>query len=170
MFDPTVWVVRTNMQGIQSRINEWNEPRKGPKFFAGIYNEVESIQKKLNLVDNMSAYTFNLISDVLSILDDLRSVDVSCYESLREYHQDDSIEEKVWTIDAIINEIAYAEEEDADQNMKEVADAYEQEMKHIDDASEELSVYEAAEIWASNGKDSDYMFGYSEEELENALG
>lgn len=34
---------------------------------------------------------------------------------------------------------------------------------------EELSVYEAAEIWASNGKDEDYMFGYSEEELEKAL-
>jgi rubredoxin len=32
-----------------------------------------------------------------------------------------------------------------------------------------LSVYEAADIWASNGKDEDYMFGYSEEELEDAL-
>lgn len=32
-----------------------------------------------------------------------------------------------------------------------------------------LSVYDAALIWASNGKDEDYMFGYSEEELENAL-
>lgn len=37
----------------------------------------------------------------------------------------------------------------------------------IDD--EDLSVYDAALIWASNGKDEDYMFGYSEEELENAL-
>jgi hypothetical protein len=35
--------------------------------------------------------------------------------------------------------------------------------------SESLSVYEAAEIWASHGKDEDYMFGYSEEELEDAL-
>lgn len=35
--------------------------------------------------------------------------------------------------------------------------------------SESLSVYDAAEIWASHGKDEDYMFGYSEEELENAL-
>ena len=32
-----------------------------------------------------------------------------------------------------------------------------------------LSVYEAADIWASNGKDEDYTFGYSEEELEEAL-
>ncbi len=34
---------------------------------------------------------------------------------------------------------------------------------------ERLSVWDAAEIWAANGKDEDYMFGYSEEELENAL-
>ena len=32
-----------------------------------------------------------------------------------------------------------------------------------------LSVYDAALIWASNGKDEDYMFGYTEEELEDAL-
>lgn len=37
------------------------------------------------------------------------------------------------------------------------------------DESESLSVYEAAQIWASNGKDEDYTFGYSEEELEDAL-
>ncbi len=34
---------------------------------------------------------------------------------------------------------------------------------------ESLSVYDAAEIWVSHGKDEDYMFGYSEDELENAL-
>jgi hypothetical protein len=34
---------------------------------------------------------------------------------------------------------------------------------------EGLSVYEAALIWASKGKDEDYMFGYTEEELEDAL-
>ena len=32
-----------------------------------------------------------------------------------------------------------------------------------------MSVYDASEIWASNGKDDDHMFGYSEEELEDAL-
>lgn len=37
------------------------------------------------------------------------------------------------------------------------------------DDSEALSVYEAAQIWASHGKDEDYMFGYSEDELEDAL-
>ena len=38
-----------------------------------------------------------------------------------------------------------------------------------DDDSETLSVYDAALIWASNGKDEDYTFGYTEEELEDAL-
>lgn len=38
-----------------------------------------------------------------------------------------------------------------------------------DDESEGLSVYAAALIWASKGKDEDYMFGYTEEELEDAL-
>lgn len=37
------------------------------------------------------------------------------------------------------------------------------------ESDETLSVWDAAEIWASNGKDEDYMFGYTEEELENAL-
>lgn len=39
-----------------------------------------------------------------------------------------------------------------------------------DDCDEEsLSVYDAAEIWASNGRDEDYAFGFSECELEDAL-
>lgn len=38
-----------------------------------------------------------------------------------------------------------------------------------DESGEGLSVYDAALIWASNGKDEDYTFGYSEEELEDAL-
>ncbi|MCD7826386.1 MAG: hypothetical protein LUH14_10570 [Clostridiaceae bacterium] len=37
------------------------------------------------------------------------------------------------------------------------------------DDSECLSVYDAALIWASNGKDEDYTFGYTEDELEDAL-
>ena len=41
--------------------------------------------------------------------------------------------------------------------------------KSWEDEEESLSVYDAAEIWASNGKDEDYTFGYSEEELEAAL-
>lgn len=38
-----------------------------------------------------------------------------------------------------------------------------------DDSDECFSVYDAALIWVSHGKDEDYMFGYSEDELENAL-
>lgn len=38
-----------------------------------------------------------------------------------------------------------------------------------DNECERISVYEAAMIWASNGKDEDYMFGYTKEELEDAL-
>ena len=34
---------------------------------------------------------------------------------------------------------------------------------------ESISVEDAALIWVSNGRDEDYMFGFSEEELENAL-
>lgn len=45
-----------------------------------------------------------------------------------------------------------------------------EESDDLDDGSDEgLSVYDAAEIWASHGKDEDYTFGYSEEELEDAL-
>jgi len=32
-----------------------------------------------------------------------------------------------------------------------------------------LSVDDAAQIWLSHGKDEDYTFGYSEEDLEDAL-
>lgn len=39
----------------------------------------------------------------------------------------------------------------------------------LDDDGESLSVYDAALIWASHGRDEDYMFGYSEDELEDAL-
>ena len=38
-----------------------------------------------------------------------------------------------------------------------------------DEDDQSLSVYDAALIWASNGKDEDYTFGCSEEELEEAF-
>lgn len=50
----------------------------------------------------------------------------------------------------------------------EETEAYTSEDYEEDDG-EALSVYDAAQIWASNGKDEDYMFGYSRDELENAL-
>lgn len=39
---------------------------------------------------------------------------------------------------------------------------------YIED-DESINVYDAADIWASNGKDEDYTFGYTESELEDAL-
>lgn len=43
------------------------------------------------------------------------------------------------------------------------------EVYQVNDTNEAISVYDAALIWASHGKDEDYTFGYSEDELENAL-
>lgn len=48
-------------------------------------------------------------------------------------------------------------------------DSYHDDDYDNEECDESLSVYDAALIWASNGKDEDYMFGYSEEELEDAL-
>ena len=45
---------------------------------------------------------------------------------------------------------------------------YDDEDEDTDD-SERLNVYDAANIWMSNGMDEDYTFGYSEEELREAL-
>lgn len=45
--------------------------------------------------------------------------------------------------------------------------------EYINEGSDEnrgvLGVYDTALIWDSHGKDEDYMFGYTEEELEDAL-
>ena len=38
-----------------------------------------------------------------------------------------------------------------------------------DDNEESIDVYDAADIWAANGKDEDDTLGYSVEELESAL-
>lgn len=38
-----------------------------------------------------------------------------------------------------------------------------------DDSDERISVYDAAEIWRDSGKDEDSMFGYTEDELNDAL-
>lgn len=45
---------------------------------------------------------------------------------------------------------------------------YDEDYEEEDDG-EGLSVYDAALIWASHGKDEDYTFGYTEDELEDAL-
>ncbi|MBQ9870541.1 MAG: hypothetical protein IJM27_01290 [Eubacterium sp.] len=37
------------------------------------------------------------------------------------------------------------------------------------DDNDSLNVWDAADIWLSNGMDEDYMFGYTKEELRRAL-
>lgn len=46
---------------------------------------------------------------------------------------------------------------------------HDDEFDDVDNESESISVYDAALIWASHGKDEDYTFGYSDDELESAL-
>lgn len=60
----------------------------------------------------------------------------------------------------------------SNSDMSKVASAIgdmEDEFMNADDDGGEMNVYDAALIWASNGKDEDYTFGYSEDELEDAL-
>lgn len=59
------------------------------------------------------------------------------------------------------NEQALTQDEEDEEYMD-----YDEEI--FDDA-QAISVDEAALIWASNGKDEDYTYGYSEDELEDAL-
>lgn len=49
-----------------------------------------------------------------------------------------------------------------------VNDVSEDNIIYDDDDSERISVWDAADICRSCGKDEDYMFGYTEEELEDA--
>ena len=39
----------------------------------------------------------------------------------------------------------------------------------LEEENEGLDVYDAADIWDCHGRDEDYMFGYTEEELLEAL-
>lgn len=52
---------------------------------------------------------------------------------------------------------------------KETYSEYQMSDYEEDDDSECIDVEDAADIWMSSGKDEDYMFGYTQEELEAAL-
>ncbi len=54
------------------------------------------------------------------------------------------------------------------EKLSEEDSDYEDEYEEDED-DEEIDVYTAAENWLASGRDEDYMFGYTEEELENAL-
>lgn len=77
-----------------------------------------------------------------------------------------------WTMDQSEFERKYNSLSSSD--MSQVSDAiYGMESEWLDDDDDEsngvLSVYDAALIWASHGKDEEYTFGFTEEELEDAL-
>lgn len=78
-----------------------------------------------------------------------------------------------WTMDQDEFEEKYYSLSSSDMaKVSEAIGGMEDEFMHSDvdeDDEERISVGDAALIWASNGKDEDYMFGYSEEELEDAL-
>lgn len=57
------------------------------------------------------------------------------------------------------------DEEESEEESYDIFDEYDD--SEVDDES--ISVYDAALIWASHGKDEEYLFGYSEDELEEAL-
>ena len=64
----------------------------------------------------------------------------------------------------------YVDDEDEYINDGSGWNAYEEyDTDDEDESGESLSVYDAALIWASRGKDEDYTFGYTEDELEDAL-
>lgn len=69
------------------------------------------------------------------------------------------------------NSIHEAEILDADELENFESSGYNSYNEYVEEmgSGERLSVDEAALIWASHGKDEDYTFGYSEEELEDAL-
>ena len=48
------------------------------------------------------------------------------------------------------------------------AGPYDDEDEEGNTDDESLSVYDAADIWVSSGRDEDYTFDYTEEELERA--
>ena len=87
----------------------------------------------------------------------------------------DELIEGRWTMDQDEFEEKYYSLSSSDRSrVAEAIDGMEREfMSGFDDDDDEdgesLSVYEAAEIWRSNGMDEDYTFGYTEDELRDAL-
>lgn len=78
---------------------------------------------------------------------------------------DDEFEEKYNSLSySDMSKVSKVIEGMKDEMMNEIFDENDEE-----DECETLSVYDAALIWMSHGKDEDYMFGYSEDELEDAL-
>ena len=94
----------------------------------------------------------------------------SGFDSYNEYKKDKN-KRIMSIIDNLESDYEYDEDEDDEDEYDE--DEYDEdgydEDEYDDDCEERISVYDAADIWIAKGKDEDYMFGYSEEELEDAL-
>ncbi len=62
------------------------------------------------------------------------------------------------------------EDEDDDEEEDEIdfVFGFGEDLFDDEDDSESMDADDAAYAWMSRGKDEDYMFGYSEEELENS--
>ena len=52
--------------------------------------------------------------------------------------------------------------------LAEIEEAENEDYVNPYDSDDQISVYDAADIWFSNGQDEDYMFGYTEDELRQA--
>ena len=75
-----------------------------------------------------------------------------------------------WTMDQDEFQDKYSSLSSSDMfKVSDAIDGMQSEWMGDDDDSESLSASEAALIWASNGKDEDYTFGYSEDELNDNL-
>ena len=85
----------------------------------------------------------------------------------------DELIEGRWTMDQDEFEEKYNSLSSSDRSkVADVIDGMEDEFMNgfdDDDDGERISVYDAALAWASHGKDEDYTFGYTEDELEDAL-
>ena len=78
-------------------------------------------------------------------------------------------------VEAAEQEIERLQEEvsDAEEEYRSALESWEHYMglgDDDDDTGEALSAEDAADIWRSKGMDSDYTFGYSEDELRRASG
>lgn len=82
----------------------------------------------------------------------------------------------LWTMDAEefeekYNSLSSSDMDTVSDAISGMEDEWMSRMSEDDEDYDEeaLSVDDAAMIWASNGKDEDYTFGYTEEELEEAF-
>ena len=117
----------------------------------------------------MEDIEFNLIDEPwIKVMDNNCHVsEVSLKDALLNAHNYTSLSGELPTQDVAVMRLMLAVLHTVYSRVDE--DGNESPLEDDEDDSEYLSVYDAALIWMSNGKDEDYTFGYTEEELEDAL-